>query len=84
MQVVTQQGNLDFVPELHNENDSELRRVIRSLKRIRNNLFHGGKHGAKGEEDIDRNKFLLNTGVIILNQLSVLDYHVEGDYRSAY
>ena len=62
---------------------SELCRVIRLLKTIRNNLFHGGKHGAEDWDDAERTKELLKIGRIILDQLAQMaDF--ETDYRKSY
>ena len=84
MQIVTEDDRLDFIPEPQEAGYSHLRLTIKCLQRIRNNLFHGGKHGANGEQDIDRNTFLLKTGLAILHQLSKIDDQVEYDYLSHY
>ena len=84
MQIVTKDGALDFIPEQQEAGYSQLRLTIQCLQRIRNNLFHGGKHGANGEQDIERNKFLLKNGLEILNQLSKIDDQVEYDYLGYY
>jgi hypothetical protein len=45
---------------------------IRLLKTIRNNLFHGRKHGADGWDKPARIQDLLETGKLILDQLARL------------
>jgi hypothetical protein len=40
------------------------------LSTVRNNLFHGGKHGDESFDDLDRNLVLLTIGVTVLNQLA--------------
>lgn len=62
---------------------SELCKVVRLLKTIRNNLFHGGKHGAEGWDDPDRTKILLRLGKSILDQLAK-DADFEADYNQSY
>lgn len=58
---------------------SDLERVVRSVKTVRNNLFHGGKHGAAGWDDVERMRFL------ITNSQSVLEHLVDlGDLRRDY
>ncbi|MBO2582758.1 hypothetical protein [Shewanella algae] len=62
---------------------SELCKVIRLLKTIRNNLFHGGKHGADGWDEPHRSKELLEVGKSILDQLArAADF--EADYTQYY
>jgi hypothetical protein len=62
---------------------SELCKIVRLLKTIRNNLFHGGKHGAEGWDDPERTKELLIVGKLILDQLAkVAD--LEADYTQYY
>lgn len=62
---------------------SELCKVVRLLKTIRNNLFHGGKHGADGWDDPARTQDLLQTGKLILDQLAGLA-DIEADYTQFY
>jgi hypothetical protein len=62
---------------------SELCKIVSLLKTIRNNLFHGGKHGAEGWDDPERTKELLIVGKLILDQLAkVAD--IEADYTQYY
>ena len=49
---------------------SELGKVIRLLQIIRNNLFHGGKHGAEGWDDPARTEYLLTLGASVLDQMA--------------
>lgn len=62
---------------------SDLCKVVRLLKTIRNNLFHGGKHGADGWDDPKRTKELLVVGKTILDQLAVIA-SFEADYTQYY
>ena len=63
--------------------NSELCIVVRLLKTIRNNLFHGGKHGAEGWDNPDRTKELLTHGISILNQFAEMTGW-EDDYTRFY
>ncbi|MGK0546664.1 hypothetical protein ACSEE7_14285 [Halomonas cupida] len=63
--------------------NSELCKVVRLLNTIRNNLFHGGKHGAEGWDDIERNKELLTVGRETLDQLARVA-GFEEDYTGHY
>lgn len=62
---------------------SQLGHVIALLKVVRNNLFHGGKHGAKGWDDPVRIRALLTVGLSILNELAFLG-KLEMDFRGIY
>lgn len=62
---------------------SELAKVVRLLKTIRNNLFHGGKHGGAGWDDSKRTALLLSSGKTVLDQLATLA-SFEADYTQHY
>ena len=53
------------------------------MKTIRNNLFHGGKHGNAGWDSPKRARQLLNDGKAILDQLADLA-GFQGDYLRYY
>ncbi len=60
-----------------------LGQIITCLKTVRNNLFHGGKHGDMEQDDVSRNILLLKLGKEVLDELAVLA-DVEGDYLRYY
>lgn len=62
---------------------SELARVVRLLKTVRNNLFHGGKHGGAGWDDPKRTLLLLSSGKSVLDKLAQLA-SLEADYTQYY
>lgn len=62
---------------------SELAKVVLLLKTVRNNLFHGGKHGGAGWDDPSRTMFLLSSGMAVLNQLVQLGL-LDADYTQYY
>jgi hypothetical protein len=57
-QVVGQNG-LDFAEVRFDDKPSDLVKVIRLAKTVRNNLFHGGKHGSAYWDDPDRMRALI-------------------------
>ncbi len=65
------------------ECQSELGRVVRLLQTVRNNLFHGGKHGDTGWDDPKRTAELLTLGVRILDQIAD-QTDLEADYQRFY
>ena len=66
------------------ENDpTELGKVVRYLKAVRNNLFHGGKFDENKWEDNKRNRELIEVCNVILNELANLADiypHYSGEY----
>lgn len=62
---------------------SDLARVVRLLKTVRNNLFHGGKHGGAGWDDPKRTEMLLSYGRAVLDQLASLA-SLDADYTQYY
>lgn len=82
-QVVENKNHYKWVPVSFDHDSSELSRIILIIKTIRNNLFHGGKHGADGWDNPDRVKYLLGLGISVLNSLAnMADY--EADYLRRY
>lgn len=74
---------LEFVPVGFDDQPSDLARVVRLLKTVRNNLFHGGKHGAKGWDDPERTLLLMGLCTRILDELAELA-GIDADYRRYY
>lgn len=81
-QVVTE-SNLDFRDVGFNPNASDLERVVRLAQTVRNNLFHGGKHGSAYWNDADRMRLLLKTTIAVLDDLAD-QMGLTSDYRSEY
>ena len=82
-QVVAASGELEWKNVKSNECRNELAKVIILLKTVRNNLFHGGKHGADGWDDPARTEKLLKLGMAVLEQLATLAA-IEADYKRYY
>lgn len=82
-QVITN-GNLDWEDLSFQADHSLLKKVVFAIKTIRNNLFHGGKHGDKSWDDVDRINFLLTNGNWVLDQLSELDGNLRAHYLDKY
>jgi hypothetical protein len=52
--------------------DSELQKTVQLLKTVRNNLFHGGKHGTRSWDDPGRTRELLSVSRTVLEDLTSL------------
>ena len=81
-QIVTVSG-LDFREVGFNNGASQLEMVVRYAQTVRNNLFHGGKHGNAYWDDPKRMRRLLSTTVDVLDDLAQLA-GIEGDYKRLY
>ena len=53
------------------------------MKTVRNNLFHGGKHGSEGWDDPKETELLLASGKAVLDQLAQ-PAALEADYTQYY
>jgi hypothetical protein len=74
---------LDFVDLNFATNASTLERVVRLAQAVRNNLFHGGKHGVEFWDNPDRMCELLPLVVSVLDELA-RSTDLEGDYLRCY
>ncbi len=61
-------GALDWSKTLPNNNTKEPEILISLVRRVRNNLFHGGKYNAQLHDETARNEELLKAGIIILQE----------------
>ena len=82
-QVVGANGNLEWRDVDYRGFPGDLEKVIRLLQTVRNNLFHGGKHGADGWDDPARAAMLLRLGTDVLDQIA-RGSGLEADYFGCY
>jgi hypothetical protein len=81
-EVVTAQG-LDFTDLTFSPGTADLDKVVRYAKTVRNNLFHGGKHGSAYWDDPARMHLLLATTIKVLADLAQLG-GIASDYERYY
>ncbi|MEO7466296.1 hypothetical protein [Sphingobium sp. Z007] len=81
-QVVGQSG-LDFAEVRFDDKPSDLVKVIRLAKTVRNNLFHGGKHGNAYWDDPDRMRALIPVAKAALDDIAQ-QTDLGGDYSRYY
>lgn len=74
-------GSLSFV-EAELEKAPDETYVIRLVKFVRNNLFHGGKFPNDPAPDLARNGKLLEASLIILRQCLILNDPVRGAFEA--
>ena len=65
------------------EHLSSAERVILCVRRVRNNLFHGGKFTTQPVPTLDRNEGLLRSSLVILDECMTLSTPVSAKYEAA-
>lgn len=73
----------DFEDVPFSPNTANLDRVVAYAKTVRNNLFHGGKHGHDQWDDPARTRRLLTLTITVLKELAALG-EFGGDYDRYY
>ena len=63
---------------------SDIQSLTLALRTMRNNLFHGGKHGEKTWDNADRVHFVLSRGVHCLERMGDLDGDVRAHFSGLY
>jgi hypothetical protein len=82
-QIVLEHGGLGWKAVGTSHCKDDLCKVVAMLSAVRNNLFHGGKHGDIEVDDRKRNIELLKLSKVVLDQLAgTADF--EGDYKRYY
>lgn len=81
-QIVPENGD-EFRDVGFEDKPSDLEKVLRLAKTVRNNLFHGGKHGVESWDNPDRMRKLLPTTIALLDELAALA-GFEEDYSRYY
>jgi len=76
-------GELTFADMTFPDSASQLDRVTLLLKTVRNNLFHGGKHGSAYWDDSDRIRLLLPLCISVLEELAELG-GLQADFTGYY
>jgi hypothetical protein len=71
-QVIGAGGAIEWHPTVAPAVTSDLGKVVLMLKTVRNNLFHGGKHGSAPWDDPARTVELLTAGLAVLDELARL------------
>lgn len=82
-QIVCETQGLRWKPVGTGHCKTELCKVVAMLLTVRNNLFHGGKHGNSSKEEQERDLLLINTSKTILDQFAA-QFDLECDYTGYY
>lgn len=65
---IVKEKKLDWAPDCYSD-EVDLARLLVLVRRIRNNLFHGGKFEGGPESDVCRDEELLKVGLIIMQYI---------------
>lgn len=76
-------GSLGWDTTAEDESLSEIVRLLRYVRRVRNNLFHGGKFSTLPGLETSRNVALLEDSLVILKECLRLAEEVRREYDSA-
>ena len=76
-------GALGWDATAEDESLSEIEQLLRYVRRVRNNLFHGGKFSTLPGLETDRNVALLEDSLVILKECLRLMDEVRQEYESA-
>ena len=79
---ILDKGQLSWVSSLPN-NTTEIEKVIILVRRVRNNLFHGGKYNGQVHEETERNELLLQMGITIIKEAIHCSQKVEKAYNGS-
>ncbi len=82
-QFVTENEELDWKPVGIDHCNNDLCKIVTMLNTIRNNLFHGGKHGDTDVDSRERNLDLLQISKAVLDQLADIS-GLDTDYTRYY
>ncbi len=73
-------GNLVFIETDFDTTQKETQQILMFVRKVRNNLFHGGKYRNDNIND-DRDEELIKYSLLILDECKSLDDEVERYYR---
>ena len=79
---VLKDGRLDWVSAVPTD-ETEIERTLILIRRVRNNLFHGGKYNAQAHSETARNEELLKMGICVLKQAMQILPNVQAAYDGA-
>lgn len=78
---VLKNGQLTFADQVIDAKQRPTQQVLLTVRTIRNNLFHGGKHMPDGEREQGRNERLVRSALCVLMVCSVLHPGVQMSFE---
>ena len=83
MKQVLRQNTLMWEANIPNGTLTDIEILLCLVRRIRNNLFHGGKHNAESFEDAERSTQLLQSSLVVIRECVLLAPEVKIHYDAA-
>lgn len=74
-------GRLSFVEQEIEHGQRSTQQLLKMVRTVRNNLFHGGKYAPDGEVHQGRNEQLVTASLVVLKQCRVLHEMVSASYE---
>lgn len=78
---VLENGSVFFRDQVVDQNQAETQQLLRFVRTVRNNLFHGGKYLPTGELEPRRNEALVNASLCIIRACINLNEGVKQSYE---
>lgn len=78
---VLRNGQLTFKVQTVDQNQKVTQQILKFVRTVRNNLFHGGKYLPIGESEVGRNEALVRASLKILKACINLDIDVKRSYE---
>ena len=75
--------SLDWRDTMQGDGEHHEQYLLRLVRTVRNNLFHGGKYPHGPMYDIARNRNLLRAGIVVLGQCLELSQRVRASFEEA-
>jgi hypothetical protein len=72
---------VEFIACPPNIHGTQAIQVLLMVRRVRNNLFHGGKYLPDGETEVGRNRLLVKCSLTVLEYCLGLDPNVQASYE---
>ncbi|RYG10867.1 MAG: hypothetical protein EOO07_21465 [Chitinophagaceae bacterium] len=79
---VLKNERLVFQNQVVDQNQRNTQQIIRFVRTVRNNLFHGGKYIPNGEQEVGRNEALVNASLLVLKTCLELNAVVKHHYEN--
>lgn len=74
---VLEDGKVRFVDQVVEPKQRQTQQILKMVRTVRNNLFHGGKYLPDGEKEPGRNEKLVQASLCVLRACAVLNPGVQ-------
>jgi hypothetical protein len=74
--------SISWTDRVFSINTRDINKLSLHIRDIRNNLFHGGKFNGDFQRDVSRNYILINSALIVINELVILRDDVRNNFLS--